>query len=103
MRPPRTVRRGEYTGESSDILEPDVDSVARAPREGRRSTGRACSIGSNASSGRNDHDDEGNQATRLPGREADAGPDPLENVAWALVSIPPKREDEWDYLKETED
>ena len=34
-------------------------------------------------------------------------PDPIpdipENIARALVGTPPKREDEWDYLKETKD
>ena len=34
-------------------------------------------------------------------------PDPIsdtpENIMWTLVSTPPKREDEWDYLKEAED
>lgn len=30
-------------------------------------------------------------------------PDTPENIARALVNTPPKREDEWDYLKEAED
>ena len=29
-------------------------------------------------------------------------PDTPENIAWALVNTPPKREDEWEYLKEGE-
>ena len=27
-------------------------------------------------------------------------PDTAENIAWALVNTPPKREDEWEYLKD---
>ena len=27
-------------------------------------------------------------------------PDTPENIAWALLTTPPKKEDEWDYLKD---
>lgn len=44
---------------------------------------------------------------KRPGRPVeelmpDPIPDTPENIARALVSPSPKREDEWDYLKETE-
>lgn len=46
--------------------------------------------------------------TKRPGRPVEKPmPDPIpdipENIARALVGTPPKREDEWDYLKETKD